>query len=164
MKLDVFERPDCWTPGQRIPICGQCAKEDVHAQGLWHWSVHLLVRLDNGGLVLRRRGEGEARYPGLFTTTLGTHVPSGMGYVATLRANLDNALEFQRVGEFMIEDRLEHEVCGLYVATIRSQKQLPMSLQLERSVVSQAQAARLTVERSVTPHLASCLRLAVQGG
>lgn len=64
-----------------LPICdeegrtvGQASREVIHAQGLLHRAVHVLVFNPRGELFLQRRGPHKDSWPGVWDTSVGGHV------------------------------------------------------------------------------------------
>jgi len=157
MILNVFNRPEVWQSDQELPVVGQASKAEVHARGLWHWSVHLLIYLVDGRVVLRRRGDDELRYAGLWTSTLGTHVPHDQDYARTVASFTGQDMDLIWAGEFMVEDSYEREVCGLFTATIPSMLHLPKALLHGRTALCAIQLAHVTAQGAMTPHLGSAL-------
>jgi isopentenyl-diphosphate Delta-isomerase len=67
-----------------LPICdegnrcvGRAARAVVHAQGLLHRAVHILVFNRMGELFLQRRGADKDTFPGWWDTSVGGHVDLG---------------------------------------------------------------------------------------
>lgn len=99
--------PDGTRPGTRR----------AHAEGIHHFSAHLLVVHDGRALV-RRRGHQEDRYRGLLTTTLGGAIMADGSVddalrTAAIRFGLGvGALHY--VGTFEVRDDEEQETCTLW--------------------------------------------------
>lgn len=130
-------------------------KEDAHRRGLLHRSVHLLLVDDEGRLHARRRSDDDLRYPGLWTSTLGTHVPAGGTDEGTLRAILPRGLALERVGEFRVKDEWENEVCGLFVTRSEAMR---AALGPTHAAHAPEEVDGLVREGRTTPHLAEAWR------
>ncbi len=69
---------------ESLPVCnadnrvvGRATREVIHAQGLLHRAVHVLVFNSRGELFLQRRGHGKDIDPGLWAVSVGGHVALG---------------------------------------------------------------------------------------
>lgn len=154
MKLQTYKEPIVWKPGMPLKPFDILEKEEVHERRLLHRSVHLLVINEHGKVICRRRSQNEQRYPGLLTTTFGTHVGAGESYRVTLQKNIAANIQAHWIGEFKVQDEHENEVCGLFVAT--------------RFCINNADALRfeeydmqiLNGMTNLTPHLIASLQTA----
>ncbi len=104
---------------QGIPDGSTPKARRAHERGVWHFSAHLLVVGDRS-VISRRRHRGELRYPGLLTTTLGSHVASGSTPAQALRdaGQLYGVIfdDLAYLGVFEVDDGVEREVCTLWAA------------------------------------------------
>jgi len=73
--FDVVNERD--EPVSRAP------RSEVHARGLWHRAVHVLVFDAHGRLFLQKRSMAKDRQPGLWDSSASGHVDSGEDYDAT---------------------------------------------------------------------------------
>ena len=103
-------------------------------------------------ILCRLRGEDESRYPGLLTTTIGTHVELNENYLSTLQKYIPFELQLMWHGEFRVDDGFENEVCGLYMATIDSNK-LPLEFKSDRRFLSKNDLENMIKKGKTTPHL-----------
>jgi len=160
-RIEVFKIPDLWLPEQRLEPAGVVNADDAHRAGLLHRSAHLLVLDSEGRVACRRRARDEKRYPGLWTTTLGSHVEVSESYKETLR----RALASNRcrpflgwIGEFRVADGIENEVCGLFHARI-NMLELPQAIRSGRAFVQRHELDNIIRETLATPHLIAALAL-----
>jgi isopentenyl-diphosphate delta-isomerase len=63
-------------------VIGRAPRAVVHANGLRHRSVHILVFNIAGELYIQRRSLDKDSAPGLWDTSAAGHVESGEGYIA----------------------------------------------------------------------------------
>ncbi|MEM7468412.1 MAG: NUDIX domain-containing protein [Pseudomonadota bacterium] len=61
-------------------VQGAFGRQEVHAKGLFHRAVHILVRGEDGRILVQRRGFNKDCSPGLWDTSAGGHVASGEEY------------------------------------------------------------------------------------
>lgn len=66
-------------------VVGSATRQEVHAKGLLHRAVHVLVVGSDGRLLLQKRAVSKASWPGRWDTSVGGHVGSG-------EAPIDSAL------------------------------------------------------------------------
>jgi isopentenyldiphosphate isomerase len=99
-------------------------REEVHAKGLLHRCVHVLVRTPQGELWVQRRALDRRLWPGKWTSSVSGHVDAGEGEGEAARREALEELglalapgELRRVAEFRYRDAEENEVAGLWEAT-----------------------------------------------
>lgn len=61
-------------------VVGQATRGEVHAQGLLHRSVHILVFNSNGDLFLQKRALTKDECPGYWDSSAAGHVNAGEDY------------------------------------------------------------------------------------
>jgi isopentenyl-diphosphate delta-isomerase type 1 len=61
-------------------VTGQATRGEVHAQGLLHRSVHILVFNSQGELFLQKRAMTKDENPGYWDSSAAGHVNAGEGY------------------------------------------------------------------------------------
>lgn len=155
--LRTFGDPEIWRPGIRLAPGELMGKEEAHARGLLHRSVHLLL-LDGTSVLCRKRGDHEVRYAGLWTTTIEAHVLGDATYEQALAPLIPLPLKTQRFGEFRVRDAFENEVCMLYVADVGSD-QLSAEFLTGRSMLPEETLRMLSQADALTPHLREAYRL-----
>lgn len=155
VKLQTFREVEAWTEG--VPLLPErvVEKEEAHRLGLLHQSVHLLLVDEAGRLYARRRGEDDARYPGLYTSTVSVHVPAGQSYADALLAAVPAGVRVARVGEFRVRDAHENEVCALFLSTSEAMRQ---RLGAAHAALTGEALEALVREGRTTPHLAAAYR------
>lgn len=62
-------------------VTGQARRADVHAGGLLHRAVHILVERAGGELFLQKRSGGKDCHPGLWDSSASGHLNSGESYL-----------------------------------------------------------------------------------
>lgn len=58
-------------------VVGTATRQEVHAKGLFHRAVHVLVLGSDGRLLLQRRASTKSSWPGRWDTSVGGHVGAG---------------------------------------------------------------------------------------
>lgn len=94
-------------------------RSEVHAQGLWHRTVHIWI-LDNGGqALLQQRSRAKENHPGLWDISSAGHIDAGETSLQAAQRELSEELglvvspqKFQLLGECVDEQTL-HD--GTYV-------------------------------------------------
>ncbi|TRW95019.1 NUDIX hydrolase [Candidatus Methylobacter oryzae] len=82
--LSVVDENDC--------IVDTCARHIVHATGLRHRAVHILVFNDRGQLFLQKRSLKKDLNGGLWDTSAAGHVDAGEDYDATAVREIEEEL------------------------------------------------------------------------
>ncbi|MEC4748311.1 NUDIX domain-containing protein [Methylomicrobium sp. Wu6] len=82
-------------------IIGTCARHIVHASGMMHRAVHILVFDDSGRLFLQKRSMRKDLNPGLWDTSAAGHVDAHEDYDASALRELREELGIER-GDPMI--------------------------------------------------------------
>lgn len=73
-------------------VTGRAARSEVHARGLRHRAVHILVFNELGELYVQRRSLDKDCSPGLWDTSAAGHVASGEAYAAAAQRELHEEL------------------------------------------------------------------------
>ncbi|MEX0326173.1 MAG: NUDIX domain-containing protein, partial [Puniceicoccaceae bacterium] len=63
-------------------VVGVARRADVHANGLLHRAVHILVCRENGDIFLQQRSMQKDSHPGKWDSSASGHLDSGEGYDA----------------------------------------------------------------------------------
>jgi isopentenyldiphosphate isomerase len=66
----------------RDEVTGQAPRREVHARGLWHRAVHVLVFNARGDVFLQKRSLKKDTAPGLWDSSSSGHVDAGEDYDA----------------------------------------------------------------------------------
>ena len=61
-------------------VVGQALRREVHARGLWHRAVHVLVFNRKGEIFLQKRSLKKDNHPGVWDSSTSGHVDSGEDY------------------------------------------------------------------------------------
>ena len=161
MKLQTYENVEVWKSGNKLKLDKIVDKIYAHDFDLLHLSSHLLIIDSQGMICCRKRPANDFRYAGLWTTTIGTHVPLKQDHRQTLAPLLPIKMETKWVGEFKVHDRWENEIYGLYTAFINRQG-LPDEFMRDRTFLSSEKLKELISRHKTTPHLAEAYKLLVK--
>ncbi|HEX2022514.1 MAG TPA: hypothetical protein VHH36_07360 [Candidatus Thermoplasmatota archaeon] len=151
LKVQTYREPAAWAEGDPLDPRETLDKEEAHRRGLLHRSVHLLLFDEDGRLHARRRSDDDARYAGLWTSTVGTHVAAGDVDERTLRAIVPPETALARVGEFRVKDDAENEVCGLFASRSPEARRI---LGPAHAALAPEEVEAAIREGRTTPHLA----------
>lgn len=61
-------------------VVGTARRAEVHAHGLLHRAVHILVQRSDGAIFLQKRSMGKDCHPGLWDSSASGHLDSGESY------------------------------------------------------------------------------------
>ncbi|HTR42023.1 MAG TPA: NUDIX domain-containing protein [Pseudomonadales bacterium] len=78
MVEDIFD-----IVNERDEVIGRKPRSEVHAQGLLHRAVHVLVFNSRGEIFLQKRSMKKDRQPGVWDSSCSGHVDSGEDYNQT---------------------------------------------------------------------------------
>lgn len=114
--LDVLAGPD-----PDADVVDQVPRPRVHAEGLWHRSVHCFVFDPDGRLYLQKRAETKDLYPGVWTSSASGHPEPGEGWQAAMQRELEEELgivaRLEPVGSFVYDGGDDREVSRLWETT-----------------------------------------------
>ncbi len=82
--LDVVDADD--------RVVGRATRGEIHARGLMHRAVHILLFDGKGDLFLQKRSLAKDENPGLWDSSAAGHVDSGEDYLACARRELGEEL------------------------------------------------------------------------
>ena len=108
---------------ERDEVIGQSPRREVHARGLWHRAVHVLVFNSRGEVFLQKRSMLKDTAKGKWDSSTSGHVDSGEHYDATAVRELGEeiGLKVSQMPErlFKIDARKETgwEFCWIYRCT-----------------------------------------------
>ncbi|MBU1275385.1 MAG: NUDIX domain-containing protein [Proteobacteria bacterium] len=144
---------------------GLAPRSQVHAQGLLHRAVHILLFNPEGSLWLQRRGPAKDTYPGLWTSSASGHVDPGEDYLSAacreLREELGLELELDYVGKVPAGPATQGEFSGVFRAET-DQKPRPDPQEIaEMGLFSLADAKALALDHGrCAPSLEAVMRAA----
>jgi len=96
---------------ERDEVIGQNTRREVHARGLKHRAVHVLVFNRNGELFLQKRSMKKDTFPGAWDSTASGHLDSGEDYdacaVRELREEIGVQIDHAPARLFKIDARPE---------------------------------------------------------
>lgn len=67
---------DIWTENG-LPTGNNCLKDEAHAKGLFHPTVHIWFYTSNGDILLQQRGSHKETFPSFWDVSVAGHVLSG---------------------------------------------------------------------------------------
>jgi len=76
----------------RNEVIGQETRSVVHARGLKHRAVHVLVFRKNGDLFIQKRSMAKDADPGRWDTSAAGHLDAGEGYMEAARREVKEEL------------------------------------------------------------------------
>jgi isopentenyl-diphosphate delta-isomerase len=79
----------------RDEVIGRAPRREVHARGLWHRAIHVLVFDATGRVFLQKRSMQKDVAPGLWDSSCSGHVDSGEGYDHAAQRELSEELGLQ---------------------------------------------------------------------
>lgn len=77
---------------ERDEPVGRATRREVHARGLWHRAVHVLVFNSAGRVFLQKRSMKKDLSPGLWDSSCSGHLDAGEGYNAAAVRELGEEL------------------------------------------------------------------------
>lgn len=92
-------------------VIGQAPRRVVHAEGLRHRAVHILVWNSAGKLFLQKRSMNKDQMPGVWTTSASGHVDSGEDYDFAAKRELDEELGVSINGDHPLKLLFKHPAC-----------------------------------------------------
>ncbi len=84
-------------------VVGQATRGEVHAQGLLHRSVHILVFNSRGNLFLQKRAMTKDENPGYWDSSAAGHVNAGEDYLTSAHRELQEELGITGELEFFMK-------------------------------------------------------------
>ncbi len=94
---------------------GRASRDEVHARGLRHRSVHILVWNGAGEVWLQRRSFLKDRYPGRWDSSAAGHLDAGESYDAAARRELREELGVDAPCEFVARLEASPQTGGEFV-------------------------------------------------
>jgi isopentenyl-diphosphate delta-isomerase len=82
--FDVVDRDD--------RVVGQAPRREVHARGLLHRAVHVIVHDARGRVFLQRRSLSKDTFPGCWDSSCSGHLDAGEDYLTAARCELGEEL------------------------------------------------------------------------
>lgn len=82
--IDVVDRQD--------QVIGQASRQAVHARGLRHRAVHILIFTGRGELLVQKRAATKDTFPGCYDSSAAGHLGAGEDYDAAAGRELDEEL------------------------------------------------------------------------
>jgi len=158
-------------PDELLPVVdeqdrplGLARRGDIHAQGLLHRAVHVLVFAPGGRLWLQRRGPDKDTYPGMWTSSASGHVDPGESYDQAARRELGEELglelELAYLGKVDACPATQGEFSGVFRAET-AQEPVPDPEEIaEMGLFSLEQARALAADhRRAAPSLEAVMAL-----
>lgn len=103
-------------------VVGTARRGEVHARGLLHRAVHIMVVRGNGDVFLQKRSMGKDSYPGRWDSSASGHLDSGEGYEAAALRELQEELgihveSISQIGSLQASKVTGNEFVKIYKAT-----------------------------------------------
>jgi len=98
-------------------VVGQATRGEVHAQGLLHRSVHILVFNTQGELFLQKRALTKDENPGYWDSSAAGHVNAGEGYRDSAHRELKEELGISEELQFFIKFSASQKTLWEHVET-----------------------------------------------
>jgi isopentenyl-diphosphate delta-isomerase len=73
-------------------MISHATRREVHARGLLHRAVHVLIHNGEGGLLLQRRSPHKDTFPGCWDSSCSGHLDAGESYATAARRELGEEL------------------------------------------------------------------------
>lgn len=118
LAMEIFDVVD-----ENDEVIGQRTRADVHALGLRHRSIHLLVFNTAGELFLQKRSLTKDENPGEWDSSVSGHVDSGESYADCVLRETAEEIGHRIVDEpeflfkFDAEEKTGMEFCKVYSTT-----------------------------------------------
>ena len=159
MKIQTYKDINTFKQNNKLVLDKILDKTQAHDEQRLHLSTHLLIYNLREEFYLRKRSETELRYPGLYTTTIGTHVELNKTYHSTLKPLLPNKkMNIKYIGEFRVKDEWENEINGLHAA-LALVNCFPEDFDKDRYFIPKKELELLIKNNMTTPHLAQAYEL-----
>lgn len=103
--IDVFDSETGLKTGEVI------SKNEAHAKGIWHSSIHiLLVNKERNKILLQKRCADKKLYPNRWDITVGGHISAGEEAIVSAHRELEEELGLDsKKYEFKFLDRIKEE-------------------------------------------------------
>lgn len=98
-------------------VVGQATRGEVHAKGLLHRSVHILVFNSQGELFLQKRALTKDENPGYWDSSAAGHVNAGEDYRTSAHRELMEELGISGELQFFMKFAASKETFGEHVET-----------------------------------------------
>ena len=114
-------------------VTGQLPRREVHARGLRHRAVHILVRNRAGQVFLQKRSMQKDLFPGTWDSSAAGHVGAGEGYAGTAGRELAEEIGCRpdRPPQPLFKIEAREETGQEFVWVYRAESEGPFTLQAE---------------------------------
>ena len=118
---------------ERDEVIGRAPRREVHARGLLHRAVHVLVFNSRGEIFLQKRSMNKDRQPGVWDSSVSGHVDSGEEYDACAVRELREEIGLGQARNPERQFKLDacEETDAEFVWVYRCQNDGPFTLQPE---------------------------------
>lgn len=95
----------------RDEVIGQATRREVHARGLLHRAVHVLVFNARGQIFLQKRSLAKDSAPGCWASSCSGHVDSGEDYLTAAVRELEEEIGLRIAGPHLLVPILREGPC-----------------------------------------------------
>jgi isopentenyl-diphosphate delta-isomerase len=118
---------------ERDQVVGRARRGDIHARGLLHRAVHIMVFDAPGRIYLQKRSANKDTHPLMWTSSASGHVDPGEGYEQAAVRELDEELgltgKLEPVGKLQPAPELQNEFSWVYrLVTNKSPRPNPQEI------------------------------------
>jgi isopentenyldiphosphate isomerase len=96
---------------ERDEVIGRAARAEVHARGLKHRAVHVLVFNESAELFVQKRAATKDTFPGRYDSSASGHLASGEGYDECALRELQEELGLE-IKPGQLDRRFKIEACS----------------------------------------------------
>ncbi len=97
---------------ERDEVVGQSTRREVHARGLLHRAVHVLVFNVRGQVFLQKRSMAKDSAPGCWDSSCSGHLDAGEDYLSAAVRELDEEIGLKIAGPHLLTPVLHSAACA----------------------------------------------------
>jgi len=97
---------------ERDEVVGQAQRREVHARGLLHRAVHVLVFNARGQVFLQKRSMAKDTSPGCWDSSCSGHLDAGEDYLPAAARELVEEIGLRITGLHLLTPVLRNEACA----------------------------------------------------
>lgn len=108
-------------------LIGSAARDEIWAKGLYHRTIHIIIRDENGRILLQKRSSQKKLYPNRWTSAVSGHVDEGETYEVSASRELTEEIginiPLKYLGKFTFNhktgDKILNQFNGIFQGEIR---------------------------------------------